>query len=285
MEAVHRDTLLGAQPRAKRRATVALGLVGVACVVWFGRDSVTSAGFLLQPLMANRAPAARSATPMMDAAIAVSAKEVKKLRDAAGAGMMDCKKALQENNGDFQAAAEFLRKKGQASADKKASRKAKEGIIETYIHTGAKLGVMAEVNCETDFVAKRPEFQELAKAIAMQIAANPDVEFVSELDVPQTWVAEETRIEGGAEDLQGKPQEIVDKIVAGRVQKRVKAKILLEQPYIRDPNINVNELVKSYIAKIGENIKVARFVRFNVGDGQEEEEEEDFAAEVEKMKR
>jgi len=285
MEAVHRDTLLGAQPRTKRRATVALGLVGVACVVWFGRDSVTSAGFLLQPLVATRAPAARSATPMMDAAIAVSAKEVKKLRDATGAGMMDCKKALQENNGDFEAAAEFLRKKGQASADKKASRKAKEGIIETYIHTGAKLGVMAEINCETDFVAKRPEFQELAKAIAMQIAANPDVEFVSELDVPQTWVAEETRIEGGAEDLQGKPPEIVDKIVAGRVQKRVKSKILLEQPYIRDPNMSVNELVKSYIAKIGENIKVARFVRFSVGDGQEEEEEEDFAAEVEKMKR
>merc|ERR1719399_1834512 len=119
--------------------------------------------------------------------------------------MMDCKKALQENNGDFDAAAEFLRKKGQASADKKASRKAKQGIIETYIHMGAQLGVMAEVNCETDFVAKRPEFQELAKAIAMQIAANPDVQ--------QTWVAEETRIEGGAEALQGKPQEIVDKIV------------------------------------------------------------------------
>jgi len=285
MEAVHRDTLLGAQPRTKRRATVALGLVGVACVVWFGRDSVTSAGFLLQPLMANRAPAARSATPMMDAAIAVSAKEVKKLRDATGAGMMDCKKALQENNGDFEAAAEFLRKKGQASADKKASRKAKEGIIETYIHTGAKLGVMAEVNCETDFVAKRPEFQELAKAIAMQVAASPDVEYVTEADVPKDWVATESRIEAGSEDLKGKPAEIVDKIVSGRVQKRVKQKILLEQPYIRDPNMNVDELVKSYVAKLGENIKVARFVRFNVGEMAEPEEEEDFAAEVEKMKR
>ena len=199
--------------------------------------------------------------------------------------MMDCKKALVEAQGDVEAATKALRKKGMASAEKKAGRKTSEGMIDTYIHTGAKLGVMVEVNCETDFVAKRPEFAELAKAIAMQIAANPDVEFVSELDVPQTWVAEETRIEGGAEDLQGKPPEIVDKIVAGRVQKRVKSKILLEQPYIKDPNMSVNELVKSYIAKIGENIKVARFVRFNVGDGQEEEEEEDFAAEVEKMKR
>ena len=179
---------------------------------------------------------------------------------------MDCKKALIENEGDMDAATEFLRKKGLASAEKKASRAAKEGIIETYIHTGAKLGVMVEVNCETDFVAKRSEFQELAKAVAMQIAASPTVEVVSEADIAPDFVERESRIEAQSEDLKGKPDNIVEKIVAGRVQKLIKTKLLLEQPYIRDPNMNVDELVKSYISKLGENIKVARFVRFNVGE-------------------
>ena len=147
--------------------------------------------------------------------VAVSAKEVKSLRDATGAGMMDCKKALVDNEGDLEAAMEFLRKKGLASAEKKASRAAKEGIIETYIHTGAKLGVMVEVNCETDFVAKRPEFQELSKAIAMQIAASPTVEVVSEADISADFIEREKKIEAQAEDLAGKPENIVDKIVTG----------------------------------------------------------------------
>ncbi len=251
--------------------------------------------------------------------VAVSAKEVKSLRDATGAGMMDCKKALVDNEGDLEAAMEFLRKKGLASAEKKASRAAKEGIIETYIHTGAKLGVMVEVNCETDFVAKRPEFQELSKAIAMQIAASPTVEVVSEADISADFIEREKKIEAQAEDLAGKPENIVDKIVtgarriarwsreklhttrvldwrdtrqhlpcspddvfsrvrvscAGRVQKIIKTKLLLEQPYIRDPNMNVDELVKSYVSKLGENIKVARFVRFNVGEGAESPAEEE----------
>ena len=249
--------------------------------------------------------------------VAVSAKEVKSLRDATGAGMMDCKKALVDNEGDLEAAMEFLRKKGLASAEKKASRAAKEGIIETYIHTGAKLGVMVEVNCETDFVAKRPEFQELSKAIAMQIAASPTVEVVSEADISADFIEREKKIEAQAEDLAGKPENIVDKIVtgarriarcgpeklhttrvldwrdtaasplltdvfsrvrvscAGRVQKIIKTKLLLEQPYIRDPNMTTEELVKSYIAKLGENIKVARFVRFNVGEGAESPAEEE----------
>merc|ERR1719424_1402352 len=197
----------------------------------------------------------------------VDAKDVKTLREATGAGMMDCKKALVENNEDMDAAMEFLRKKGLASAEKKASRAALEGIVETYIHTGSKLGVMVEVNCETDFVAKRPEFQELAKAVAMQIAASPTVEVVSEADISPDFIEKEKVIEAQAEDLQGKPEAIIEKIVTGRVQKLLKTKLLLEQPYIRDPNMSVDELVKSYVGKLGENIKVARFVRFNVGEG------------------
>merc|ERR1711871_1663642 len=126
---------------------------------------------------------------------------------------------------------------------------------------------MVEVNCETDFVAKRPEFQELAKAIAMQVAACPTVEVVSEADISPDFIEKEKKIEAQAEDLQGKPDNIVEKIVTGRVEKLIKTKLLLEQPYIRDPNMNVDELVKSYVSKLGENIKVARFVRFNVGEG------------------
>ena len=139
--------------------------------------------------------------------------------------MMDCKKALVDNNGDVEAAMEFLRKKGLASAEKKSSRAAKEGIIETYIHTGAKLGIMVEVNCETDFVAKRPEFQELAKALAMQIAASPTVEVVSESDIAPDFIEKEKKIESQSEDLQGKPDEIVAKIVEGRVNKLIKTKV------------------------------------------------------------
>ena len=142
--------------------------------------------------------------------------------------MMDCKKALVDNDGDVEAAMEFLRKKGLASAEKKSSRAAKEGIIETYIHTGAKLGIMVEVNCETDFVAKRPEFQELAKAIAMQIAASPTVEVVSEADISPEYIAKEKKIESGSEDLAGKPPEIVEKIVEGRIAKLVKTKVCFE---------------------------------------------------------
>jgi len=217
----------------------------------------------------------RSPAIVLETAMKADAKTVKKLRDATGAGMMDCKKALVENDMDMDAAMEFLRKKGLAQADKKSSRAAKEGIVETYIHTGAKLGVMVEVNCETDFVAKRPEFQELAKAIAMQIAASPTVEVVSESDISPEFIEREKKIESQSEDLQGKPEQIVDKIVSGRVAKMLKTKLLLEQPYIRDPNQSVSELIASYIAKLGENIKVARFVRFNVGEGAAGDAEEE----------
>merc|ERR1719454_669231 len=188
---------------------------------------------------------------------------------------MKCKEALIAANGDSDQATEDLRAKGLASAEKKASRQALEGIVETYIHTGAKLGVMVEVNCETDFVAKNPELQQLAKGIAMQIAACPTVEVVSEADISPEFIEKEKTIEAQAEDLQGKPEAIVEKIVTGRVQKMIKTKLLLEQPYIRDPNLTVKDFVSSYVQKLGENIQVARFVRFNVGEGQKSDEEEE----------
>jgi len=218
------------------------------------------------------APVARAAIAMQ---ATIDAKTVKTLRDATGAGMMDCKKALLEHEGDMEKATEALRQKGLASADKKSSRAAKEGIVETYIHTGAKLGVMVEVNCETDFVAKRPEFQELAKAVAMQVAACPGVSVVRVEDIDAEWIAKEKKIEAASEDLQGKPDNIVEKIVEGRIAKLVKTKLLMEQPYIRDPNMSVDELVKSYVGKLGENIKVARFVRFNMGETAEADESEE----------
>jgi len=215
-------------------------------------------------------------SPRMSAVVAqVSAADVKKLREATGAGMMKCKEALVEANGNFEEASEALRKKGLASAEKKASRQALEGIVETYIHTGAKLGVMVEVNCETDFVAKNPELSELAKSIAMQIAACPTVEVVSENDISADYIEKEKKIEAQAEDLQGKPENIVDKIVTGRVEKLVKTKLLLDQPYIRDPSMTVKDYISTYITKLGENIQVSRFVRFNVGEGQTKTEEEE----------
>lgn len=227
------------------------------------------------PLAPRTAPLAcsRSAAITMD--VVISAKDVKALRDKTGAGMMDCKKALVEFEGDTEKAMEMLRAKGLASADKKSSRAVKEGIIETYVHTGSKLGVMVEVNCETDFVAKRPEFHELAKAVAMQVAASPTVEFVREDEIPAEWIEKEKRIESASEDLQGKPEQIVEKIVMGRINKAIKSKLLLEQPYIRDPTMNVNDFVKSYTAKLGENIQVARFIRFNMGEGNADEEAEE----------
>ena len=191
---------------------------------------------------------------------------VKELREKTGAGMMNCKKALQETDGDFDKAIEILRQKGLASADKKAERQAKEGIIESYIHTGAKLGVLVEVNCETDFVARRPEFQNLAKDIAMQIAASPNVNFISTDEIPSDLIEKEKKIELGKEDLANKPDQIKEKIVTGRIEKLFKAQSLLDQEFIKDNNINVEELVKQNIANLGENIKIARFVRFQLGE-------------------
>jgi len=215
-------------------------------------------------------------------AVEISAQIVKELREKTSAGMMDCKKALQEANGDMEKAMETLRQKGLASANKKSNRIATEGVVESYIHMGGKLGVIVEVNCETDFVARRPEFQELAKNIAMQVAACPSVEYITTSSIPENIIQKEKEIEGAKDDLAKKPKEIKEKIVEGRIQKRLKEISLLDQYFIRDSSITIEELVKQNIAKLGENIQVRRFERFVLGEGLEKRQE-NFSAEVEKM--
>ncbi len=209
----------------------------------------------------------------------ISAKLVKELRDKTGAGMMDCKKALKETGGDISKAMEWLRQKGITSADKKSGRVAAEGLVDSYIHTGGRVGVLVEVNCETDFVARGEKFQALVRNIAMQIAACPNVEYVKTDDIPQEMVAKETEIEMGRDDLAKKPDNIKEKIVEGRIQKRLKEISLLDQSYIRDQNITIEELIKQSIAELGENIQVRRFTRFVLGEGIEKKES-NFAEEV-----
>lgn len=196
----------------------------------------------------------------------IDAQTVKKLRDETGAGMMNCKKALTDNNGDYEKAVETLKLKGMATADKKSSRNTNEGLIYSYIHTGNKLGILLEVNCETDFVARRPEFVELAKNISMQIASNPEIEVISIEDISDSTKDEVKRFEINKEDLQNKPEEIKNKIVDGRVEKSLKKTVLLEQEYIRDPNMTVAEYVKQVVSLLGENIRVARFTRYILGE-------------------
>jgi elongation factor Ts len=209
----------------------------------------------------------------------ISAQLVKELREKTGAGMMDCKKALAENDGDMTKAIEWLRQKGITSAEKKAGRVAAEGMVTSYIHTGSRIGVLVEVNCETDFVARRDEFKELAQNVAMQIAACPNVEYVKVGDIPEAIAQKEKEIEMGRDDLAGKPDNIKEKIVQGRIEKRLKDLSLLDQPFIRDQSITVEELVKQTAAQIGENIQVRRFVRFVLGEGIEKVES-NFAEEV-----
>jgi elongation factor Ts len=196
----------------------------------------------------------------------INAQTVKKLRDETGAGMMNCKKALADNDGDYEKAVESLRLKGMATADKKANRNTNEGIIYAYIHTGSKLGILVEVNCETDFVARREEFTDLAKNIAMQIASNPEIEVVSSTDILEEIKTKAWEFESAKEDLQNKPEEIRNKIVQGRVDKSLKKQVLLEQEYIRDPSITVNEYIKQVVGVLGENIKVSRFTRYVLGE-------------------
>ncbi|EAQ69140.1 Translation elongation factor Ts [Synechococcus sp. RS9909] len=213
---------------------------------------------------------------------AVSAKLVKDLRDKTGAGMMDCKKALAETEGDMTKAVEWLRQKGIASAEKKSGRTAAEGAIGSYIHTGARVGVLLELNCETDFVARGDVFQGLLRDVAMQIAACPSVEYVSTDHIPQDVVDREKAIEMGRDDLDGKPEAMKAKIVEGRIGKRLKEMALLDQPFIRDSSLTVAELVKQVAGKIGENVQVRRFTRYTLGEGIEVEQV-DFATEVASM--
>jgi elongation factor Ts len=212
----------------------------------------------------------------------ISAKLVKDLRDKTGAGMMDCKKALKETAGDITKAMEWLRQKGIASAEKKAGRTAAEGMVGSYIHTGGRVGVLVEVNCETDFVARGDLFQELVRNVAMQIAACPNVEYVSVDEIPEAVAEREKSIEMGRDDLAGKKEEMKVKIVEGRIGKRLKELALLDQPYIRDNSLTLGELVKQTSAKTGENIRVRRFTRYTLGEGIEVEVN-DFAAEVAAM--
>jgi len=213
----------------------------------------------------------------------ITAKLVKDLRDKTGAGMMDCKKALNETDGNVDKALEWLRKKGIASAEKKSGRVAAEGSIGSYIHTGSRVGVLLELNCETDFVARGDIFQSLLKDVSMQVAACPNVEYVSIDEIPGDVVEKEKQIEMGRDDLSGKPEQIKEKIVEGRIAKRLNELVLLSQPYIKDSSLTVEDLVKQAAAKIGENIKVRRFTRYTLGEGIEKNQM-DFAEEVASMK-
>ncbi len=209
----------------------------------------------------------------------VSAKVVKELRDQTGAGMMDCKKALVENKGDMTKAIEWLRQKGIASAEKKSGRVAAEGAIGSYIHTGSRVGVLLELNCETDFVARGDLFQGLLKDVSMQVAACPNVEYVSTDQIPINVVENEKSIEMGRDDLAGKPEQIKARIVEGRIGKRLKELTLMEQPFIKDSSLTVAELVKQVAGQIGENIQIRRFTRYTLGEGIEVAKN-DFADEV-----
>ncbi|MBN2909355.1 translation elongation factor Ts [Polycladomyces sp. WAk] len=210
--------------------------------------------------------------------MAISAAQVKELREKTGAGMMDCKKALQEANGDMEKAVEILREKGLAAAEKKAGRIAAEGIVESYIHAGGRIGVLVEVNCETDFVAKNAEFQAFVKDIAMQIAAMAP-KYVRREEVPAEEVEKEREILRTQALNEGKPEHIVDKMVAGRLEKYFQQVCLLEQPFIKDGDKTIDQMVKEQIARIGENISIRRFVRYELGEGLEKRED-NFVEEV-----
>nr|YP_010851614.1 Translation elongation factor Ts [Echinothamnion hystrix]WGH14556.1 Translation elongation factor Ts [Echinothamnion hystrix] len=199
----------------------------------------------------------------------ISVEQIKELRNKTGAGMTDCKKALEASDGQIDIAIEALRKKGLASADKKSSRLAAEGLVESYIHAGSRIGVIVEINCETDFVSRQPEFHQLAKDIAMQIAACQSVFYVSQDDIPDDTVAYEKNLELQKEDLLNKPSDIRHKIANGRVDKRLKELSLIDQNFIKKTEITVEELVKQHIALWGENIKIRRFERFLLGEGLE----------------
>ncbi len=195
----------------------------------------------------------------------ITAAMVKELRDKSGAGMMDCKKALQESDGDFEKALDVLRKKGISKAAKRAEREANEGMVTSYIHPGSKLGVLVEINCETDFVANTDDFKEFAKNVAMHIAAsNPLAIRREELDTAA--IEKEKEILKEQALASGKPENIVEKIVQGRLEKYYSEVCLLEQPFVKDPDKSVQDLLTETIAKLGENVTIKRFARFRIGE-------------------
>ena len=211
----------------------------------------------------------------------ITAEMVRQLRERTGAGMMDCKKALTETNGDAEKAVEYLREKGIAKAASKAGRIAAEGLVESYIHGGGRIGVLVEVNIETDFAAKNEDFKQLVKDIAMQIAASKP-EYVRREEVPAADLESEKEILRAQARNEGKPEKIIEKMVEGRIDKFYGEKCLMEQAFIKDPDKTVDQLIKEKIAQIGENITVRRFVRFERGEGIAKKEE-NFADEVMKQ--
>ncbi|HHW22482.1 MAG TPA: translation elongation factor Ts [Clostridiaceae bacterium] len=211
----------------------------------------------------------------------ITASMVKDLRERTGAGMMDCKKALMETNGDMEKAIEYLREKGIAKAAKKSGRLASEGIVDAYIHGGGRIGVLVEVNIETDFAAKNEEFRSFVKDVAMQIAAMSP-QYVKREDVPAEVIEKEKEILKAQAINEGKPAHIAEKMVAGRIEKFYNEVCLLEQPFIKDNDKTVEQVLKEKIATIGENINIRRFVRFEMGEGLEKKEE-NFAEEVMKQ--
>lgn len=193
---------------------------------------------------------------------------IKSLREKTGAGIMDCKSALQESGGDITKAIDFLRKKGMATAEKKSCRAAQEGSIASYIHAGGKIGVLLEVKCETDFVARNPEFKALVKDLGMQVAgANPAPRYVKKEDVPEEIIEKERAIFRAQAIESKKPEAIIEKIVEGKVNKFVQSICLLDQSYVKDPQITIRELLAQSITKMGENILVKRFIRYQLGEG------------------
>lgn len=211
----------------------------------------------------------------------ISAALVKELREKTGAGMMDCKKALAETGGDMEKAVNYLREKGLAAAAKKAGRIAAEGIVDSYIHGGGRVGVLVEVNCETDFVAKTDEFREFVHDVALQIAASRPL-YVSKDEVPASEIAKEKEILRAQALNEGKPEKIVEKMVEGRLEKYYREVCLLEQPWVKNPDMTIGQLLTEKIARIGENIKIRRFVRFEMGEGLEKKSD-DFGGEVAKL--
>lgn len=197
--------------------------------------------------------------------MAVSAELVKQLREQTGAGIMDCKAALAETDGSFEKAIEWLRKKGAASAQKKVGRATNEGVIEAYIHPGSRLGVLIEVNCETDFVAKTEDFKNLARDLAMQVAASSP-RFVKREEVPAELIEKEMEIYRTQAQNEKKPANVTERIAQGKLEKFYQEVVLLEQSFIKDPNRTVRQLVTDVIAKLGENIAIRRFVRFQLGE-------------------
>lgn len=210
--------------------------------------------------------------------MAITAAMVKELRDKTGAGMLDCKKALEEANGDLQKASEILREKGLSAAANMSDRIATEGVVESYIHAGGRIGVLVEVNCETDFVAKTDNFKEFVKDVAMQIAAAAPL-YVSKEEVPAEALEKEKEILRAQALNEGKPANIVDRMVEGRIGKYYEENCLLEQDFIKDPDKTISALLNEKVAQIGENISIRRFVRYELGEGMEKKQE-NFAEEV-----